>query len=205
MNYIEFKSKLFDLACFNIDQVYAWQPGFDRNNLSRWTKQGLLFRLRQGYFAFPEYKGKPGFALYFANKIYRPSYISLHTALSFYGLIPEAVVQITSVTSLKTASFVNAFAGYSYKTIKQELMFGYVLKPMEEGRALQMASPEKALLDLLYLYPGYNSAHEMEALRFDEDFLHDDLKKDLMKDYTFLFKNKALEQRVQQLFITYGL
>ncbi len=196
---------MFDLACFTIDQVYAWQPDFDRNNIFRWTKKGLLIRLRQGYFTFPEYKGKADFAFYFANRIYRPSYISLHTALSFYGIIPESVVQITSVTSLKTAFFTNAFAEYTYRTIKKELMFGYDLKPFSESRVLQLASPEKALLDLLYLYPSYNSLQEMENLRLDEDFLHENLNKDLLSDYTIAFKNKAFEQRVQQLFNAYGL
>ncbi len=205
MNFIQFKSKLFELACFNIDQVYAWMPGFDRNNLSRWTKKGLLIRLRQGYFTFPEYTGKADFALYFANRIYNPSYISLHTALAFYGIIPEAVVQITSVSPLKTASFTNAIAEYSYNTIKKELMFGYGLKVIDGGRTMKMANAEKAILDLLYLYPGYSSAKEIEALRFDEDYLHDDLKKDLLIEYSVQFKNKALEKRVQQLFITYGL
>ena len=105
MSFLEFKEQLFDLACFNIYQIYAWQPDFDRNNLTRWTKKEYIVRLRQGYFTFSEYKNKPDYFLYFANRIYRPSYISLHSALSFYGMIPEAVVQITSVTSLKTASF----------------------------------------------------------------------------------------------------
>ena len=82
---------------------------FSRNNLVHWTNQGLLIRLRQGHYTFPEYKGRADYSFYFANRIYRPSYISLHTALSFYGIIPESVVQITSVTSLKTASFTNAF------------------------------------------------------------------------------------------------
>ena len=113
MNYFEFRKKMFDLACFNTHQVYAWQPDFDRNNFTRWIKKGLLVRLRQGYFAFPEYLPRPDYAQYIANRIYRPSYISLHAALSFYGMIPEAVVQITSVSPLKTASFKNAFAEYS--------------------------------------------------------------------------------------------
>lgn len=38
MTFLEFKNQLFDLACFNIYQVYAWQPDFDRNNLTRWVK-----------------------------------------------------------------------------------------------------------------------------------------------------------------------
>lgn len=56
MNWLEFKNKLFDLGCFSIHQVYAWRPGFDRNNLVRWTKKGYLVHLRRGWYAFPEYK-----------------------------------------------------------------------------------------------------------------------------------------------------
>ncbi|MEI7727658.1 MAG: hypothetical protein WCK09_21295 [Bacteroidota bacterium] len=205
MNYLEFRNKFFHLACFSIDQVYAWQPGFDRNNLSRWTKTGLLIRLRQGNFTFPEYKGMPDYAFFFANRIYRPSYISLHTALSFYGMIPETVVQITSVTALKTASFTNLFGEYTYQSVKPDLMFGYGLRPLTEGRALQMAAPEKALLDLLYLYPAYNTPQDMEDLRLDEDYLHDDLNKNLLLEYCNQFKSKALERRVQRLITTYGL
>ncbi|MDD2281514.1 MAG: hypothetical protein PHT23_07700, partial [Bacteroidales bacterium] len=192
-------------ACFNIYQIYAWQPGFDRNNLTRWTKKGYLIRLRQGYFAFSEYKHKPDYALYFANRIYRPSYISLHTALAFYGMIPEAVVQITSITSLKTASFTNYFGEYSYNNIKENLMFGYDLKPIADNRTIQFAAPEKALLDLLYLYPFYDSKQELEELRLDEDYLQEDLNKELLMDSCDKFQSKALDNRVKLLFKTYNL
>lgn len=205
MTFLEFRKQLFDLACFNIYQVYAWQPDFDRNNLTRWVKKGYLIRLRQGYFAFSEYKNKPDYSSYFANRIYAPSYISLHTALSFYGMIPEAVVQITSVTSLKTESFTNNFGEYSYKNVKENLMFGYELKPMADNRTIQFASPEKALLDLLYLYPFYDSEQELKELRLDENFLQDDLNKDLLMDYCAKFQSKALDRRVKLFFKTYGL
>ena len=175
MNYLEFKNRMFDLGCFNTHQVYAWKPDFDRNNFVRWAKKGLLLRLRQGYYTFPEYKNKPDFSLFFANRIYRPSYISLHTALAFYGMIPEAIVQITSVTSLKTASFQNEIGEYEYKSVRKELMFGYNIKSIANGQSIQLARPEKALLDLLYLYPFYNTEQEMEDLRLDDDFLHDDI------------------------------
>ena len=205
MVFLEFKDKMFELACFNINQIYARQPNFDRNNLTRWVKKGYLIRLRQGYFAFSEYKNKPDYSLYFANRIYRPSYISLHTALAFYGMIPESVVQITGVTSLKTASFVNDFGEYSYNNVKENLMFGYELKPMADNRVIQFATPEKALLDLLYLYPFYDSEQELEELRLDEDYMNEDLNKDLLKDYCAKFQSKALENRMKKLLKTYGL
>ena len=205
MNYFEFRTKLFNVACFNIDQVYAWQPGFDRNNLSRWANTGRLIRLRQGYFTFPEYKGMPDYALFFGNRIYRPSYISLHTALSFYGMIPESVVDITSVTTLKTRAFTNSIGEYAYRSVKSDLMFGYVLKPLSGGMALQLASPEKALLDLLYLFPEYKSDRDMADLRLDEDFLMNDLNKELLQEYNLRFKSKALDHRVNLLLKTYEI
>ncbi len=205
MNFLEFKSKMFDLACFNINQIYTWQPDFGQNNITRWIKKGYLIRLRQGFYTFPEYKGKPDYSFYFANRIYKPSYISLHTALSFYGMIPESVIQINSVTSLKTISFANDFGEYSYNSIKDNLMFGYDLKPMAEGRTIQFAKPEKALLDLLYFYSFYDSENEMVELRFDEGYLNEDLDVELLKEYVSRFQNKALEQRVKLFFKAYRL
>jgi len=196
---------MFELACFNIHQVLAWEPGFDRNNLTRWLKKGLIIKLKQGYYAFPEYKQKPDYAYYFANRIYRPSYISLHTALSFYGIIPEAIMQITSVSTLKTTSFKNDFGAYAYKSMKERLFFGYDLKPMEDGRVLQFAFAEKALLDLLYLYPFYNTIRELEELRLDDDYLENEFDKDRLTEYATHFESKALSKRVSLLFKAYDL
>ena len=205
MNFQEFRKDMFDSICFTTNQVNAWHPGFDKNALGRWVKKGYLVKLRNGYYSFPEYLGKPGYSFFMANRMYKPSYISTHTALVFYGMIPESVVQITSVTPLKTSMFTNVFGEYTYKSIKPNLMFGYGLKPFNDGRTLQIADPEKALLDLLYLYPAYNTSRDMEDLRLDEDYLHDDLKKDILRDYTLQFQSKALEQRVNRLLATYEL
>ncbi|MEI6168332.1 MAG: hypothetical protein WCS52_14210 [bacterium] len=205
MGWIEFRNKLFDQGCFSIHQVYAWQPGFDRNNFVRWTKRGYLVRLRQGLYAFPEYRGKPDMAMYFAGRIYNPSYISLHSALSFYGLIPEAVTQITSVTSLKTAVFKNDFGEYSYKSVREDLMFGYEPRPLEGGRAMGFATREKALLDLLYLYPFYNTEQELKNLRLDGELLREELNRPEWESLTARFHCAALEKRVRLLSKVYDL
>lgn len=205
MNYQKFRKAFFDLAIFTPNQVYAWQVGFDKNNLLNWVKKGLLIKLRNGYYSFPEYLTEPGFELFIANRMYRPSYISLHSALSFYGMIPEAVVQVTSVSSLKTASFVNQFGSFSYKSIRPDLMFGYDLKPFLKDRSMMIASAEKALLDLLYLNPYYNSKEEMEALRLDEDYLRNNLNLELLKDYNAGFRHQALGRRLGLLIKTYNL
>lgn len=205
MNWIEFKEKMFELACFSINQVYAWQPGFDRNNFVNWTRKGYLIRLRRGLYAFPEYITEPGMAAHFAGKIYNPSYISLHSALSFYGLIPESVIQITSVTSLKTASFKSPFGEYSYKSVRKDLMFGYTPLPLKGGRTTCYATREKALLDLLYLYPFYKTEHDLTDLRLDQDILHDDFDRTAWESSGARFKCKALETRMQLLGKVYDL
>ena len=143
--------------------------------------------------------------MYRANRIYRPSYISLHSALAFYEMIPESVVQITSVSSLKTMSFENDFGEYAYKSIRSDLMFGYEPHTVADDRTLLLASPEKALLDLLYLYPFYDSFEELEELRLDEDYMSDDFNLDRMQGYLDRFSSHALDRRVSKLIKVYGL
>jgi len=205
MNWVEFRARMFDLACFSIHQVYAWQPGFDRNNFLRWTRKGYLVPLRRGFYAFPEYRSKPDIAAYFAGRMYNPSYISLHSALSFYGLIPESVVQITSVTSLKTAAFRNAFGEYSYQSVREDLLFGHVQHPLADGRMTAYATREKALLDLLYLYPFYNTELELANLRLDGDVLHQDLNLAEWESLSSRFHSAALEKRVRLLSRVYDV
>ena len=205
MNFIEFKNKIFDLTCFNLNQIYTIQPNFDRNNLTHWVKKGYLLRLKNGCFTFSDYIGKPDVAYLFANKMYQPSYISLHSALAYYEMIPEAIVQITSVSSLKTVSFTNQFGSFAYKNVKSNLMFGYELRQYNKKQNILFATPEKAILDLLYLYPFYNNEQEITELRLDEDFLQEDLNVELLKEFTEKFESKALSKRVKILLKIYNL
>ena len=204
MLYQEFKNDFFELACFSGHQVSAWRGKFDKNNLGRWVQQGLLLRLKPGLYCFPEYLGKPGFEFYVANRMYRPSYISLHSALAFYGMIPEAVVQVTSVSSLKTADFTNRFGQFSYQSMKPEYLFGYVSVKLTDGRDILLADPEKALLDLLYLFPFYNSKTEMTELRLDEDFIRENLNEEKLWQYSSQFNIGTLEKRVRLFLKAYS-
>ena len=205
MNFLQFKEKFFRLSIFTTDQVYTWYPNFDRNNLTRWLNKNLIIRLRNGIYTFKEYKSLPHFPFYFANKIYKPSYVSLHAALAFYGLIPESILQITSVTTLKTESFVNAVGEFSYKTIKKSLMFGYQLMDVDNDKKYIIAIPEKAIIDLLYLYPEYNTEKDILNLRFDEDVLIERINKDLLFELTEKVKINALLHRIKTLTKLYEL
>ncbi|MCR5644470.1 MAG: hypothetical protein K6G32_14200 [Prevotella sp.] len=205
MDFLTFRQRMYPMGCFNINQVLLWEKNFDRNNLTRWCRKGLLMKLRNLYYAFPEYRQVPEFSRYVANRIYAPSYLSLHSALSFYGMIPEEVVQMTSVTTLKTAKFENDFGTFHYQNVKTPLFFGYEIKTMKNGRGLMFATPEKALLDLLYLNPFYKTEQDMEELRLDEDFMQNEFNKGRMMEYLSKIDNKSLEHRVKCLFKVYEL
>lgn len=197
MTWYEFRNAYIELGCVSIQEVYAGNPGFDRNNFVRWTKKGYLVRLRRGIYAFSELLGKADIATYFAGKLYRPSYISLHSALSSYGLIPESILQITSVTSLKTAAFSNQFGQYTYQTVRRNLMFGYYRKNLADGHSASYATPEKALLDLLYLYPFYNTPSSLLDLRIDREALRENLDIETFQSMIVRFGSRAIENRAR--------
>lgn len=205
MNYLEFHDRWHAFGCFSIQQIYAWRPGFNRLNITQWVKKGYMVKLRKEWYAFKEFLKVPDSPQYVANRIYRPSYISLHTALSHYGMIPEAVMAITSVSSLKTMKIENDFGIYTYQSVKPELMFGYEPKLMADGRAIFFATPEKALIDLLYLYPFYKTEEDMIDLRLDDDFMQEDFDKDKFLSYAAEIKSQALDRRIETLLTTYAL
>jgi len=205
MNFQDFREAFLHQISFTTNQVQTWHPGFDKNNLIRWVTKGYIIKLRNGYYTFKEYIGTQNIDLYLANRIYRPSYISLHTALAFYGLIPESVTQTTSVSTLKTARFSNPIGIFSYKNVKPKLFFGYEQLPYPDEKSILIASPEKALIDLLYLYPFYNSKKEIMELRLDEVILDEAINTERFLLYLDQTKSKALEKRAKLLLKVYNI
>jgi predicted transcriptional regulator of viral defense system len=147
-------------------------PGIIRQQLSRWTKSGRLYQLRRGLYALapPYQKVKPQPFLV-ANRMQRASYVSCQTALAFYGLIPEVVYAVTSVSTGRPQQWRTPLGDFVYRHIQLHLLSGYRILPLEQAsgtRPVQqalVASPEKALLDLVYLHPGADSAAYLAELR----------------------------------------
>ena len=54
MRYLDFRNRFIEFGAFSVHQVYAVFPGFSPNNLTRWQKDGLIVKLRQGFYAFQE-------------------------------------------------------------------------------------------------------------------------------------------------------
>ncbi|MCG2690165.1 hypothetical protein L6252_02700 [Candidatus Parcubacteria bacterium] len=110
--------------------------------LERLIKKGILKKLSAGRYLFV-LLGADDFQI--ANFLYSPSYISLESALCFYGMLSQFPYQITSISRKKTKTITCLNKEFNYSHIKQSLFFGY-----QKEKGFLIASPEKALLDYLY-------------------------------------------------------
>jgi len=141
-------------------------PAHVRRQLSRWTAAGRLYQLRRGLYALapPFQKVKPHPFLV-ANRIVRGSYVCCQSALAHYGLIPEYVPVTTSVTSGRPARWDTPLGIYQFRHLKPDMQHGYRLTELSAGQRAFVASPEKALLDLIHLQPGGDSLQYLWELR----------------------------------------
>ncbi|MDL2228380.1 hypothetical protein LJC30_05790 [Odoribacter sp. OttesenSCG-928-L07] len=103
------------------------------------------------------------------------------------------------------ANFENSFGSFSYQQILPQLMFGYEQKAFFDKYSLLFATPEKAILDLLYLYPIYNNEQEINELRFDEEFMQEDLNIGRLNEFTERFQSETLKKRVNLLLKVHDL
>ncbi len=148
-----------------------------RDFLSRLVKSGDLIRLKNGFFVISEkIKKSPVPFEQIANLLYGPSYISLEWALSYYGMIPEGVYVVTSVSTGKTKSFNTPLGTFDYFHLSHtKYVTGLTQKENASGKFL-IATPEKAVIDLVYFKNKYSSPKELlvdliEGKRIDEETL----------------------------------
>jgi predicted transcriptional regulator of viral defense system len=142
------------------------EPADVRRQLSRWTSKGQLYQLRRGLYAVapPFQKIKPHPFLV-ANRLVPGSYVSLQSALAHHGLIPEVVPVTTSVTVLRPARWDTPLGRYEYRHVKEDLLFGYQLASVGGDQQAFVATPEKALLDLVHLQPRGDAPEYLGQLR----------------------------------------
>lgn len=141
-------------------------PNSVRQQLSRWTQAGRLYQLRRGVYTLapPFQKTKPHpFAI--ANHLVHGSYVSLESALAYYGLIPEYTPVTTSITTLRPASWEMPLGIFVYRHLQSAMFYGFQQIEVSPGQFAFAATPEKALLDLVHLTPGADRAAYLDELR----------------------------------------
>lgn len=141
-------------------------PANVRRQLSRWTKAGRIYQLRRGLYTLapPFQKVKPH-PFVIANRMVRGSYVSCQSALAHYGLIPEYVPVTVSVTTGRPDRWDTPLGSFEFRHIKADLFYGYQRLIAGNQQRAFVATPEKALLDLVHLQPGGDSFDYLRELR----------------------------------------
>lgn len=153
-----FKSSLLLTGDVSINSV--------RKQLSRWVSKGKIIQLKKGLYAVASpYRVKELHPFMIANMLKKASYISLQSALEYYGMIPEYVPTVTSVTTGRPGVIGSAFGRYQYRHIKKEFFWGYRKTEVIKDTGIFIAEPEKALLDLIYLHPHAEKKEFLKELR----------------------------------------
>jgi hypothetical protein len=136
---------------------------------------GEVWRARRGLYCLADryLKGRIN-PLELAQRIHGPSYVSLETALSHHGWIPEGVQAITSVSRGRSRTFDTPVGLFTFTRVPQRRFLAGVRRgSIDDGDAFFLATPLKALADLVYVQrrDWRSAAPVVESLRVEEESL----------------------------------
>lgn len=179
---------------------------YKNNKISALEKKGELIRLKQGlYVPSPRMTGWRLSLELIANHLYGPSYVSMNTALRYYGLIPERVYRICSMTMKHSRTFTNSLATFEYVHADSTVFSIGIRCINEDDTYFLIASPEKALCDLIANISGLNLRYRKEIItwleediRFDTDALAD-FDIEILKAYAKVGKKKNMINQLIKL------
>lgn len=196
MQYVELKEVLKDFTIFSLNDIKRIDRSFFRTRLNEWQGKGYIKKVIKGYYIFSDLELNENALFEIANKIYKPSYISFETALSFYHLIPESVYGITSASTRRTYKFKTQMAEFSYRTIKPELFFGYELVSYKNKR-FKIASIEKTILDYFYINSHIKKENDFACLRMNKDIFLKQINEEKVYHFLEKFAQKRLGKRIK--------
>lgn len=175
-------AKGYGEAPFTRHLILSLLKEYSRPNdkISELLNQGELVSLRRGlYIAGPDAGLPRPHPFLMANHLCGPSYVSLESALSYWGLIPERVVEITSVTTSTSKKYHSIAGRYSFQHLPGPYFaFGIERIKLTDKQTALVASAEKAVCDTIVLTAGISlrstaqtKKYLVEDLRIDEDLL----------------------------------
>ncbi len=139
-------------------------------------KAGDLIRLKKGLFVVSSQVSNQTLSRELvANHLYGPSYVSLESALSFYGLIPEKVYAVRSITTKRAKTFSTSLGNFDYITVpKNYFSIGIRQEIVNDCYAYLIASPEKAICDMIVTTPRLR----LQSVKAIQAYLEEDLRID---------------------------
>ena len=149
---------------------------FPKDKISRLEKNGNLIRIKNGLYVISEKNNENEISKeLIANHIYGISYISLETALAYYGMIPERVYRIRSMTTKRAKTFSTPLGNFEYKTVPADY-FGIGLRQeiIQNQYAFLIATPTKAVCDMIVVTPNLR----LQSVQAMQNYLNEDLRID---------------------------
>jgi hypothetical protein len=145
---------------------------FDKIN--ELTRQGYLLPIKRGlYIPGPKLRLSRPDPFLLANHLYGPSYVSLDSALAFWGMIPERVMETVSITTKFAKKYETAAGRFTYiHMLPPYYAFGIQQVTLTERQQVLMASPEKALCDKIITTSGILLRSKKQTM----DLLLEDLR-----------------------------
>lgn len=199
MKYGEFRNKVKNYPLFHahiFPHLTNDVPTL-RRQITEWVAKGYIHPLKRGVYTLCDDDRNANFSrLYLANQLYTPSYISLESALSYYGMIPEGVYAITSISSKKTQQFNNFWGQFTYQHVASRLFAEFLMMRDEFNNAVYIASRERAVMDFLYLKVGWQRTYD------DDIFTHSYRFQNLQKldiEKLLLLSEKFKQKKINKL------
>lgn len=174
-----------------------------RDVITRLIKSNRLIRIKKGLYIFGDrYRRRPVYLEVLANQIYGPSYVSREFALQYYGMIPEAVFEVTSMSMKRDRSFKTPMGYFSYRYLPHQLYSIGITQETAPDVHFLIATPEKALVDLLYYHKVECQNSEelkeiiLEGYRIDPEEVGK-LKIETMREIGDRFSNKTTKMLIE--------
>lgn len=167
-----------------LDLLKEYKRPYDK--ISELVKQGILILVKRGiYITGPNLNIVKPEAFLIANHLWGPSYISLETALSHWGLIPERVYEVSSITSQSSKKYKTPIGKYSYTHVPLPYYsFGIKKVELTKKQVVLIASPEKALCDKIITTSGLllRSSRQVMELLIEDLRIERDVLRNLNKN-----------------------
>jgi predicted transcriptional regulator of viral defense system len=198
---MEFKKLLQltgDLSCFTTRFLAAGEDLAQiRLQLARWVKDGRVIKIHKGLYTIAQpYRKITPAAFSIANALKSPSYISLQSALAWHGLIPEFVPAVTGVTTARPQTLSTPVGRFEFRHIQTDLFWGFQKIELPDKQDAFVATPEKALLDLVHLTAGGDRPEFLEELRLQN---LDKLNKEVLRQYVEKSDSPKLKRAVSNI------
>ena len=198
MKFVNLLEKVSDLPVFTVRFLSAGgNLAQIRLQINRWVKDGKIIRLHKGLYTLAEpYRKVTSEPFCIANSLKQASYVSLHSALSWYAMIPEFVPAVTSITTGRPQTIETPLGRFEFRHVSKKYFWGYQQVELKFGQTAFIAYPEKALLDLVYLTPGGNKIEFIEGLRLQN---FEQINRAVLHEFVERFQSPKLNRALDNI------